>query len=217
LLAYAANYHGEETHHYLDNRYSDNVKDDRQIIEGLHHLLINSDIVIGHNMDRFDLKKFNTRAALFGLAPIPKLNSHDTLKMLKKLFVLPSNSLWYAAKFFKLGNQKMLHSKFPGDELFDQCLEGNMEAWEELELYNIQDVKTTKELFLFLARYDESVNFSIYEQYNRCICGSTDFKRDGFATKKSGKFARYRCKNCLKVFTLRCNEISAKIKSGIFS
>lgn len=217
MLSYAASFESDpEKFFYLDQRFAIDKRDDRQLTEGLHEVLSNSDIIIGHNVDRFDLKKFNTKAAKYGLEPLSTKITFDTLKMARKYFAVTSNSLWFLANFFGLDNKKSEHGKFPGDKLWDECMAGNMEAWDENEHYNKQDVLTTRDLFKYLARYDSRINFQAFFQKPTCSCGGHDLYKDGESFSKQGKFQVYRCHDCQKPYNGKENLIDKDIRKGFF-
>ena len=214
MLSYAGKFRGDDKFFYLDQRYTQDKSDDRQLTEGLHDLISSSDVLVGHNLDGFDLKKFNTRAALYNLPPISPKITHDTLKILRKFFALSSNSLDFAAKFLQLKNRKSSHGKFPGDSLWEECLKGNLEAWEECEHYNKQDVLVTEELFDFLAKYEPAINYQSFYQKQKCVCGGEDFHKDGFKFTRQGRFQVFRCraKSCGKTFQSKENLIDEDMR-----
>lgn len=216
MLSYAGKFRGDDKTYYLDQRYESDKTNDRLLIEGLHHLISESDCLVGHNMARFDLKKFNTRAAFYNLDPIPEKMIIDTLKILRKYFALSSNSLDFAAKFFQLKNRKSSHGKFPGDSLWEECLKGNMEAWDECMHYNLQDVYVTEELFEYLAKYDTTINFQSFYGETICSCGEKKFFKDGFRNTRQGRFQIYRCHQCQKTFTGRENLIDKDLRKSFF-
>jgi DNA polymerase elongation subunit (family B) len=216
FLSYAAMFEGEDTIYYLDQRFAEDKSDDRQLIEGLHDLLSQADIVVGHNIDGFDLKKFNTRAAKHGLDPLPPFQTHDTLKIARKFFSFSSNSLSFVAKFLGLDNHKSEHGKFPGDSLWEECMKGNFEAWDECMAYNQQDVRVTRDLYLYLAKYDPRINHQSFYQKTTCSCGSQSFYKDGHRFTKQGKFQIYRCHECGKTFTAKENLIDKDLRKGFF-
>jgi hypothetical protein len=47
-------------------------------------------------------------------------------------------------------HKKKRHAKFPGFELWRECLAGNHEAWDEMREYNIDDVLSLEELYLVM-------------------------------------------------------------------
>ena len=215
LYSYAATLeHEPETFFYLDQRFSSNIEDDRPIIEALHHIISGSDILSGHNIKRFDLKKFNTRAALYGLDPIPEKVIWDTLTMYRKHFDLPSYSLAFICKYFNFKNQKLEHS---GD-MWDRCEKGELEAWEENEKYNKMDVLAQREALQFISKFEPSVNIQSFYQKQVCICGGEKFFRDGFRFARGGCFQVMRCsnKNCGKTFTAKENLIDKDVRKGFF-
>jgi DNA polymerase elongation subunit (family B) len=213
LLSYAGYFPLQDEMHYMDNRFSLDYKDDRQVVDGLHHLLSTADIIIGHNSDKFDLKKFNTKAEKYELGDIYDPIKYDTIKMLKAKYALPSNSLDYAARYFDLKERKSSHGKFPGKSLFDECKKGNIEAWEELKLYNKQDCLVTWELFQRLAKHDRRINFNSFYQKSTCSCGGQEFFKNGLKYAKNGAFQIYRCRACSKSFIDKTNLLNKDIRS----
>jgi hypothetical protein len=216
IYSYAGIFEGCDKQYYLDNRYSKDISDDRQLIEGLHDLLSQADILVGHNIDSFDIKKFNTKAVKYGLDPISFKKSYDTLKMARKYFKFDSNSLDFIANYLELKERKSGHTKFPGDALWEGLEAGDLEAWDECQLYNLQDCRVTQELFKRLAPYDTSINIQAFHQQRACICGSKEFMKFGHTYTKSGKFQVYRCKSCGKKFTEKQNLIEKDMRQMLF-
>lgn len=215
LYSYAATLeHEPERFYYLDQRYAPDIKDDRQIIEAMHHIISNSDILSGHNIKRFDLKKFNTRAALYGLDPIQEKIIWDTLPMFKRHFDLPSYSLGFICKYFNFKNQKLDHS---GD-MWDRCEAGDLSAWEENEKYNKMDVLAQREALHFISKLEPSINIQAFHYSPVCICGGKTFFKDGFKYTRQGKFQVRRCSNksCSKTFVEKTNLIDKDLRKGLF-
>jgi hypothetical protein len=215
LMSWAAAFDREETIHYLDQRYAQDQTDTRQLVEGIHHLISQADIIIAHNLD-FDWGHLNALFIKYDLAPLhPTMVC--TLKMARKLFKrgITSKKLEFLARWLGV-IEKEKHAKFIGQELWNQCIAGNMEAWEEMEIYNKGDILTLREVFFRLAKYDPAINFSVYEHKNVCICGNQHFIKDGIRVTKSGKKQRFRCTSCAKVFQSKVDELSTRIKQGLF-
>lgn len=161
------------------------------------------DVIVGHNIEKFDLKKLNTRFLAYGFDPPSTYTTIDTLKVLKKTFSMSSNKLEYAVKHLGL-EEKLTDRKYNGHALWTSCLiEGDEEAWKEMKDYNIQDAKITLDLyhklrpwiknhptFNLIGAKDES------EQYGCPRCGSDCLVKRGFYYTKSGKYQRYACKDC---------------------
>jgi DNA polymerase elongation subunit (family B) len=216
FLSWAALFdHEPEKDYYLDQRYEQDKTNDRQLIEGLHYMLSQADILIGHNIKRFDVRKFNTRSALYGLPPIHGLIIYDTLTFFRRHFDLPSYSLWYICHYFGLSQEKMEHSQ----TMWDKCLEGDIESWDENARYNKQDNRACRAAFWFVARFEPSINIQSFHQKQICICGSDSFMKDGFKYTKNGRFQVFRCKNreCSKTFTARENLIDKDIRKNFLN
>jgi DNA polymerase elongation subunit (family B) len=213
FLSYAAVLeHEPETFYYMDQRFAENIEDDRPIIEAIHHIVSKSDILSGHNIKRFDLKKFNTRAALYGLDPIPEKIVWDTLPLFKKHFDLPSYSLAFICKYFNFKHQKLDHS----NDMWDRCSSGDISAWEENERYNKMDVLAQREALHFIARFDPTINVQVFHYVPVCICGNKKFFKDGFKYTRQGKFQVRRCSSCSKTFIEKTNLIDKDLRKGLF-
>jgi hypothetical protein len=114
------------------------------------------------------------------------------------VFGFTSNKVEYMTDKLCTKYKKLKHTKFPGHEMWTQCLAGNLEAWKEMELYNKYDVLALEELYNILIPWDNSLNFNLYhdEEDHVCKCGSTDFIKNGFYYTSSGKFQKHKCKSC---------------------
>ncbi len=183
---------------YMDLR-GKNKYDDSKILKKLWELIDEADIAITQNGKAFDNKKINARFALLGLQPPSTFRNIDTLVLAKRHFAFTSNKL----EFLSSANPnktttKLKSKKFPGFLLWKECLLGNLEAWQEMERYNKRDVIALEELYKWLAPWDNSINFSLYNDSTKvvCKCGSTDFTKRGYFYTNAGKFQRYKCNKC---------------------
>jgi hypothetical protein len=200
ILSWAAKWQGSDKVLYEDNQGVKDIKNDKELMKGIWKLLDEADIVITQNGKRFDVKKLNAKFIEHGMQPPSPYRHIDTYQISKKNFAFTSHSLAYLAKVLKCDVQKSSHKKFPGFELWRQCLSGNKEAWKEMELYNKLDVLTLEEVYDKLAPWDNSINFSVYYdgKDSVCSCGCTEFVKKGFAATNGGMYQRYKCKQCGK-------------------
>ena len=202
IMSFAAELGGSM--HYLDQRFSKPLEDDSMLLVAIHHLLCEADIVVGHNVAKFDIRKLNARFLKHGMNPPASYRIIDTLKIAKRHFALTSNKLQYIAKFLGC-SEKLTKRKFNGQELWNECLAGNPEAWDEMEAYNKNDVVVLKEVYEKLLRWDKSINFGVFEHETVCSCGSKSFKQSGVKVTNAGKFERLICEVCAKEHTGRTN------------
>ncbi len=184
---------------YMSQRNARNMKDDRTILKAIWKLMDQADIIIYQNGRSFDQKKLQARFVLLGMDPPSSFKNIDTKLLASKHFAFSSNKLEYMTDKLCKKYKKMKHGKFPGMELWVECLKGNPEAWDEMEKYNKYDILSLQELYWILVRWDDRINFSLYyddPENHRCKCGSVEFKKQGWHYTGIGKFQRYRCKGC---------------------
>ena len=169
--------------------------DDKRIVTSLHKLMGESDIVIAHYGDRFDIPLLNARAILNGLSPYNTVNSIDTKKVASGVFKFPSNKLDALAKYF--GLQGKIKTEF---QLWVDCLKGIPSAIEEMRVYNVQDIITLEEVYLKLRPYIKAhPNVSLYNDIQEkqcCNCGSTHIEEieDKLYYTSVAAYRMYRCK-----------------------
>jgi DNA-directed RNA polymerase subunit RPC12/RpoP len=132
------------------------------------------------------------------MQPPSSFKQIDTLRLARKIFGFTSNKLEYMTNKLCLKYKKLKVKKFPGFDLWSECLNGNLEAWKEMERYNKMDVLSLEELYKKLIPWETSINFNLYSRDNvtRCTCGSTAFLKNGFFYSAAGKFQRYYCGAC---------------------
>jgi len=166
------------------------------------------------NGKQFDLKKLNARFVFHGFKPPRPYKHIDTLTIAKSKFGFTSNKLAYMADFLT-GSKKSEHKKFPGFELWIECLKGNQAAWKEMELYNKKDVTVLEEVYEKLKAWDTSVNYNVYTDEDTCFCGSQEFRRRGYHYTQTGKFQIYRCNGCGKWSRGSENLLSKERRKGM--
>lgn len=207
VLSWAAKWLHEDKVMYQDLRGRINREDnpnpkghlDRDLLDKIWHLLDEADVVVTQNGIKFDVKKLNARFIINGYQPPSGFKHIDTLKIAKRNFGFTSYKLEYMTDKLCTKYKKLTHKNFPGQELWNECLADNPEAWDEMELYNRHDVLSLEELYYILAPWDKKhPNFSLLAGCDvpTCRCGSTEFVRTGYAFTQVSKFQRYRCVSC---------------------
>lgn len=202
IMSYSAKWLDEPEVMYEDCRTD--IGADDLLLESLWELLDEADIVVAHNGDRFDIPKINARFILNGFMPPSPYKTIDTVKVAKRSFAFTSNKLAYLTD--KLTEDKKLdHAKFAGMELWNECMKGNMEAWDEMEAYNKMDVISLEELYLKLRPWmpnHPNVNTMedkevVDEDSVWCPkCGSHHLQKRGKYHTNKGVYQRYQCVSC---------------------
>jgi uncharacterized protein YprB with RNaseH-like and TPR domain len=190
VLSWAAKWMGEEDVYYQDQRDVKNVEDDKQLLQGIWKLLDECDFVITQNGKKFDQKKLNARFVIHGMKPPSTYRHIDVLQIAKSQFGFTSNKLQYMTETLCKKYKKSGHAKFSGFELWSECLNGNIEAWSEMENYNILDILSLEELYSIISPWDAKLpNFSVYDDEPS---ENEEWVKDGFVYSNLGKYDRYR-------------------------
>lgn len=201
LMSFAAKWYGDPPSKviYMDQRDAKNIEDDSKLLKKLWDLINESDVLLTQNGRSFDEKIINARFVINGLPPPSSTKHIDTKRIATKRFGFISNKLEYMTEKLNKKFKKLKHKKYPGMELWSECLKGNKAAWNEMKLYNIHDVLALEELYRdHLQPWDNTINVNVYHDTTDtvCMCGSTKFIRNGFAYTSQGKFQRYACAKC---------------------
>ena len=199
VLSWSAKWLHEDHVMYEDKRDSWDNEDDAKILKHIWELLDEADIIVTQNGKKFDAKKLNARFILNGMSPPSSYKHIDTLQIAKRHFGFTSNKLEYMTDKLCKKYKKLKHGRFPGMELWNECMKGNQDAWNEMEEYNIYDVLSLEELLFILAPWTNILpNINVYheEEEHRCLCGSTEWEHNGYAYTNLSKFDRFKCSNC---------------------
>lgn len=204
---------------YQDQRNAKNIEDDKSLLEGIWALLDEADIVIGQNSKAFDIKKLNSRFIMNGMQPPSSFKQIDTMLLARKHFAFSSNKLEFMTNKLCKKYKKLKVKKFPGHEMWTECIKGNLKAWKEMERYNKYDVLSLEELYTKLIPWDNSVNFNLYREDTKlvCTCGSTSFRNKGFSYTATGKFSRHKCNDCGSEVRGKTNLFSKDKKKSLRS
>lgn len=203
ILSFAGKWLGEEDIHYEENRTKANrVGSDKKITQSIINFFDEADIVIGHNGKAFDCKTVTGKALKHGIKPPSPYKIVDTMLSAKRYFKMPRNSLECLAD--ELGcSGKLNHKAFPGFSMWRECIKGNPEAWEEMEIYNRQDVVVLEEVYLKMRPWiSDHPNMGVLMEEGRKICpkcGSGEIKtprRKKTTTTNTQVYPLYICGNC---------------------
>ena len=200
MLSFAAKYHGKRKVHYADTRNAvGGIRDDKDIIAQLVALLDEADVVVGHNVKKFDLRKLRARAVQHGLRPFREPKVIDTMLMARSVGAFTSNKLEYLTKTL-CPSHKSGHNKYPGFELWLGVMRNEDAAWAEMKKYNIQDVKVTEQLYLALRpwapRLPNMAQFYDGDERRCPRCGSTNIREHGTVYSNVSEYVQYLCGEC---------------------
>jgi DNA polymerase elongation subunit (family B) len=197
MLTWAAKWYGQ------DKILSDSLRisevadeDDERIVESIAALIREADVLIAHNLDKFDWPVINTRVAKHQLENLGVPTMIDTLKLARKNFKFPHNSLDGIASYF--GLPRKLKTEF---KLWADVVEGDEMALKRMLKYNKQDVKVLEAVFNkmkpYVKRLPRLFDPTIRDDMACARCGTLDnFQRRGYYRTQLTNFVKLRCNVC---------------------
>lgn len=150
IICWAASYVGS------DKVYSSCVTseqalawNDKEILSQLRDLIDSADIIAGHNVDAFDIRKLNTRLLLNGLQPVTGKKSLDTLKIARQKFAFESNRLDYISQKLGLRPKDDIRNK----DWLEIVTNGSERTLKKVMKYCKGDVKNGKGILEQIMRF----------------------------------------------------------------
>ncbi len=187
-------------------RFAKDHTDDYNVCKKMHELMSEADLIIGHNVDKFDNKKLKFRFIKNGLEPLLLPPTVDTLKVAKREFKGTSNRLdYWAQTLAETEKEKELMRKLKNPSgLWDRCFEGSFKDTKLMAKYCKRDIDITEFVYNKLKPWmtNHPNMLKVTGQFNRkedlkCgTCGSTNLIKNGFRRTRTGKFQRHMCDDC---------------------
>lgn len=182
-------------------------RDDKRILGELWQLMDQANILIGHNSDKFDIKKVNTRFYVNGYKPPSPYQSIDTLKVAKRSFAFSSNRLDYLGQL--MTNKGKIATNF---DLWKRCLNGEKKALIEMDTYCNEDVRLTEEVYFELRPWIKShPQVSWDTDGSHCpTCGGGNLTDSGgYYTTMVNRYVSYRCEDCGSLSRMLKSELNS--------
>lgn len=172
---------------------------DKRLVSKMRDLFDEANLLVGHNIDRFDNRVMTGKFIDWGLKPPSPCKSWDTLKMARK-HKFGSNKLDSLGKRFNEGHKtEVTHADVWYNLLFGADKE-HKNAAKLMREYNNQDVALTEKIFWHLMPYYQTgITLGRLIGHNWvCDCGSTEGQFHGVAFSPTGKYRRWQCNHCGK-------------------
>ena len=134
---------------------------DKNILAPLWDLMNRADIVAGHNVKAFDIKKINTRFKVNGFDEPMQYSVVDTLLYARKHFSFESNRMDYLCKLFGIPQKKQMSME--DWAAIEQT--GDPKALRKMLIYNRGDVRSGAKL-LEILREKHTANFGMARMPN---------------------------------------------------
>jgi len=161
---------------------------------------------------------FNTRCLFHGLEIPSPSKQVDTLKIAKKHFRFPSNSLDSLAEYLGLSEKKTKTSFM----LWRGCMEDDHSKVVEMAEYCSQDVVVLEQVYLKLRPYDSRhPNVALKGDLSipRCTkCGSCNIEKTEKTVQTNvSLFEHYKCNNCGANLRGRTNTLDKDSRGNILA
>lgn len=166
----------------------------KKMLKGIHGLLDEADAVVHYNGTKFDIPTLNKEFLLHRYSPPSPYKQIDLLRVVRSQFRFPSNKLDYVAQRLDLGKKQ----EHEGHELWVKCMNGDRNAWQRMQDYNIQDVVLLEDLYnTILPWIKNHPNQNLHSESICCPnCGQHNLQKRGTAISSTGTYQRYQCKSC---------------------
>ena len=165
-----------------------------------------ADIVMGHNIDNFDIKHVRTRIAINDIkeARWAENLTADTLKQYRRSFAFESNRLDSVARMLGEGQKNPMS--------FDDWVKvrnGDRESLDKMIKYCHKDVDLNIRVHKRLAPYIKTVekerklaklSLTDYKVDHCTNCGSDNYTKYGVHQYRDEVYQKYMCRNCHTVF-----------------
>lgn len=181
----------------------DKNQDDKAMLQEFIKVANTADELVGHNSDRFDIKKIRTRCVYHRVPMFPKYRTLDTLKKARGGFSFDSNKLDAIAKYLKVG-AKVEHEGFP---MWVKCMQGDKEALDNMVFYCKGDVVVLEDVYTVLQHYIKPNTHSGVAngnpKYSCPICGCEEIELIKNDVTEKGTISRVvRCSDCEHIYNI---------------
>lgn len=193
------------------------------MIRSAWRLLDETDAVVHYNGASFDVPTLNREFVKLGLGPPSPYAQIDLLRTARKQFRFSSNKLAHLLK--ELGLEEKLDNS--GFRMWVGAMQGDPEAWAEMEHYNLRDVTSMERLYERLLPWISShPNHALYQAGETYInvqrptcprCGSLKLQRRGYQRTKVMVYRRFQCMECKGWMRERTTAIPAAARRGVMA
>ncbi len=175
--------------------YKHNKTNDKALIHDLWGLFDSYDVLVGHNIGRFDCRKANSRFIAHGMKPPSPYIILDSLKEVRKVCYEDSNRLGALSTKWGYGDKLPTH----GWDTWHGCINGSPSAWNILKKYNRVDTLRAEQVWTRIAPWKK--NHPRLFDSGCPVCGSLDVHRRG-RVRQTARF-QFHCQPCGHWFTAK--------------
>lgn len=212
IMCYAAKWVGDNEI-FFGSAENEKGFSDYNLLKEIWTLLDEADVVVAHNLNRFDKKKINARFLFHKILPPSPYKCVDTLECSRRLFGTTYHNLDFLSKFMGYEG-KMEHEGF---ELWSRCMLKDKEAWKTMGEYNQRDVLELEKVYLDIRTWDSRhPNVSIYNKDNAVKCPKCNSEKliyEKDTTTNAKVYKLFKCKDCGGYFRSRYGVLKTSLIS----
>lgn len=200
ILCFAYKWLGEKKTHVISQTdfkdYKPGSENDLSVVQKLHELFNEADVIVAHNGNSFDQKKSQARMIIHGMEPPAPYKQIDTKLVARKHFNFTSNKLDDLGDYLGLGRK----IQTGGYDLWKQCMAGDKKAWKKMQKYNIQDVVLLESIYLKMRPWmNNHPNLGVIDDRPKA-CNNCSSQRMIIHKKRmisnTGYKMQYQCGDC---------------------
>lgn len=190
---------GEDVVHTLT---WDKNQNEKKMLEKFIRLMAQANEIVGHNIDRFDIKHLRTRCLMNSVLMYTKYRTFDTLKKFRHSFTFLSNKLDYLSKKLEVGKKNEHEGKGLWIKVcYDTDPKVREESLKEMVAYCEQDVVLNEDVYSLIKPYvSHNTNHAVANHGHKwqCpSCASKDVQHHHTDTTAMGYIKRHmRCNHC---------------------
>lgn len=196
MIAFTAKWYGKKKIH----AFSEYHQSRREMLDEMHSMLDEADVVIGWNSKRFDTKWVNSEFMVEGMKPPSPYKQIDLMQEVKRNARFISNKLDYISQRL-LSDQKIDYSMLNMWRIVNNpntSEEVRKKEWNAMMRYARKDTALLEPLFEELLpwiKMPHPVNSGDPDSCHNC---GGRLRTNGFAPTLNGKYTRLRCVECGK-------------------
>jgi len=171
-------------------------RDDERITKSIWEMIDSADIIIAHNLKRFDIRKLNARFILNGISRPSHYKMIDTLTESRRCFSFSSHKLEYHGRLLR--NQGKIDTNY---QLWIDCENGKQDALDKMLKYNKEDVNLLEAVYVWIRGWIKNhPNVGLYLDIDYPVCrncGNENLKTlDNWYITGINKYTAYQCEEC---------------------
>lgn len=194
MIAFSAKWYGKKGTKFFSEYHHSRG----EVLEEMHNLLDEADVVAGWNSKRFDVKWVNSEFMVEGMKPPSPYKQLDLMQEVKRNSRYLSHKLDYISDRL-LGERKLAYSMAQMWRIVDSPdtdEETRKREWNRMKRYAVRDTNLLEPLLDELLPWIKMPH-PVRHGDDLCRnCGSESLEKRGFAATYNGSYQRYRCKDC---------------------